>query len=37
VQIWNRSIIPGMVSRMVAGGSITQSIDWAKSEIEGFR
>ena len=37
VQMWNRSIIPGMVSRVVAGQSIKQSIDWAKQELEGFR
>jgi len=37
VQVWNRSIIPGMVSRLVAGQTIKQSMDWAKVELEGFR
>jgi ABC-type glycerol-3-phosphate transport system substrate-binding protein len=36
VQIWNRSVIPGMVSRLVAGQSIKESMDWAKGELEGF-
>jgi ABC-type glycerol-3-phosphate transport system substrate-binding protein len=36
VQVWNRSIIPGMVSRMVAGQSIKDAMDWAKGELEGF-
>jgi ABC-type glycerol-3-phosphate transport system substrate-binding protein len=36
VQMWNRSIIPGMVSRMVAGQSIKDAMDWAKGELEGF-
>jgi len=36
VQIWNRSIVPGMVSRLVAGQTIKQSMDWAKGELEGF-
>ncbi len=36
VQIWNRSVIPGMVSRLVAGQTIKQSMDWAKGELEGF-
>ena len=37
VQMWNRSVIPGMVSRLVAGQSIKQAMDWASTEIEGFR
>jgi len=37
VQMWNRSIIPGMVSRVVAGQSIKEAMDWAAREIEGFR
>ena len=37
VQIWNRSIVPGMVSRMVAKQTIPQVIAWAKDEISGFR
>ena len=36
VQIWNRSVVPGMVSRMVAGQTIKQAMDWAKGELEGF-
>ena len=36
VQIWNRSVVPGMVSRLVAGQTIKQSMDWAKGELEGF-
>ena len=36
VQMWNRSVIPGMVSRLVAGHTIKQSMDWAKGELEGF-
>ncbi len=36
VQMWNRSIIPGMVARLVSGQSIKQSMDWAKGELEGF-
>jgi len=35
-QIWNRYIYPGMVSRLVAGQTIKQSIDWAKEELTGF-
>jgi ABC-type glycerol-3-phosphate transport system substrate-binding protein len=37
VQMWNRSVIPGMVSRMVAKQTIPQVIAWAKDEISGFR
>lgn len=36
VQAWNRGIIPIMVSKLVAGQTIQQSIDWAKDELEGF-
>jgi ABC-type glycerol-3-phosphate transport system substrate-binding protein len=36
VQMWNRSIIPGMVSRLVSGQTIKESMDWAKGELEGF-
>lgn len=36
VQVWNRSVIPGMVSRLVAGQTIKESMDWAKGELEGF-
>jgi len=36
VQAWNRGLIPTMVSKMVAGSSIKQAIDWAKDELEGF-
>ena len=36
VQMWNRSVIPGMVSRLVAGQTIKQAMDWAKVELEGF-
>lgn len=37
VQAWNRGLIPTMVSKLVAGQSIQQAIDWAKDELEGFR
>ena len=37
VQMWNRSIIPGMVSRLVAKQTIPEVIAWAKDEISGFR
>jgi hypothetical protein len=36
VQMWNRSVIPGMVSRLVAGQTIKEAMDWAKGELEGF-
>jgi ABC-type glycerol-3-phosphate transport system substrate-binding protein len=36
VQMWNRSVIPGMVSRLVSGQSIKDAMDWAKDELEGF-
>ncbi|MBV9251097.1 MAG: extracellular solute-binding protein [Acetobacteraceae bacterium] len=36
VQIWNRSLLPGMVARLMAGRTIKQSIAWAKDELEGF-
>jgi ABC-type glycerol-3-phosphate transport system substrate-binding protein len=36
VQIWNRGIVPGMVSRLVSGQTIKQSMDWAQGELEGF-
>ena len=36
VQMWNRSVIPGMVGRMVSGQTIPQVIAWAKDEISGF-
>ena len=36
VQIWNRSVVPGMVSRLVAKQTIPQVIAWAKDEISGF-
>jgi ABC-type glycerol-3-phosphate transport system substrate-binding protein len=37
VQAWNRGLIPTMVSKLVAGQTIEQSIAWAKDELEGFR
>jgi len=37
VLAWNRGLIPTMVSKLVAGQSIQQAIDWAKDELEGFR
>jgi ABC-type glycerol-3-phosphate transport system substrate-binding protein len=37
VQIWNHSIVPGMVGRLLTGQTIKQSIAWAKEELEGFR
>jgi ABC-type glycerol-3-phosphate transport system substrate-binding protein len=36
VQIWNRYVLPGMVSRLLSGQTIKQSIAWAKEELEGF-
>ena len=36
VQAWNRGLIPTMVSRLVAGQTISQAIAWAKDELEGF-
>ena len=36
VQMWNRYVIPGMVSRLVSGQTIKESTDWAKGELEGF-
>lgn len=36
VQAWNRGLIPTMVSKLVAGQTIKQAIDWAKEELEGF-
>ena len=36
MQVWNRGLIPGMVSRLVSGQTIQQAIDWAKDELEGF-
>jgi hypothetical protein len=37
VQIWNHSMIPGMVARMVSGQTAKQAIDWAKGELGGLR
>jgi ABC-type glycerol-3-phosphate transport system substrate-binding protein len=37
VQAWNRGLIPTMVSKLVAGSTIQQAIDWAKDELEGFQ
>jgi len=36
VQMWNRGLIPTMVSKLVSGQSIKQATDWAKDELEGF-
>jgi ABC-type glycerol-3-phosphate transport system substrate-binding protein len=36
VQIWNRFLVPGLVSRLMSGQSIKQSIAWGKEELEGF-
>jgi ABC-type glycerol-3-phosphate transport system substrate-binding protein len=36
VQMWNRGLVPTMVSKLVAGQSIPQAIAWAKDELEGF-
>ncbi len=36
IQAWNRGLIPTMVSKLVAGQTIKQAIDWAKDELEGF-
>jgi ABC-type glycerol-3-phosphate transport system substrate-binding protein len=36
VQAWNRGLIPTMVSKLVAGQTIQQAIDWATDELEGF-
>ncbi len=37
VQIWNRSLMPTMVAKLMSGQTIKQSIDWAKDELEAFR
>jgi ABC-type glycerol-3-phosphate transport system substrate-binding protein len=37
VQIWGRYLIPSMVARTVQGGSAKDVMDWAKTELEGFR
>jgi hypothetical protein len=34
--MWTRSVIPGMVSRLVSGKTIKEAMDWAKDELEGF-
>jgi hypothetical protein len=36
-QIWGRYVIPQMVARMVSGRTEKETIDWAQSELEGFR
>jgi len=36
VQMWNRGILPAMVTRLMAGQSIKESIAWAKEELQGF-
>jgi ABC-type glycerol-3-phosphate transport system substrate-binding protein len=36
VQMWNRGILPAMVTKLMAGQSIKESIAWAKDEVEGF-
>jgi ABC-type glycerol-3-phosphate transport system substrate-binding protein len=36
VQIWNRSLMPNMVGRLLTGQTIKQSVAWAKEELEGF-
>ena len=37
VQMWNRGIQAGMVSRLMSGQSIKQAMAWAKEELSGFR
>ena len=36
VQMWNRYLIPGMVSRLMSGQTIKESLAWAKDELQGF-
>jgi len=36
VQMWNRGIPPAMVTRLMAGQTIKQTIAWAKEELQGF-
>jgi ABC-type glycerol-3-phosphate transport system substrate-binding protein len=36
VQMWNRGIPSGMVSRLLSGQSIKESVAWAKDELQGF-
>jgi ABC-type glycerol-3-phosphate transport system substrate-binding protein len=36
VQMWNRSVVPGMVSRLMSGQTIKEAIAWGKDEIQGF-
>lgn len=36
VQMWNRGTVPTMVAKLFSGNSIKQTIDWAKTELEGF-
>jgi ABC-type glycerol-3-phosphate transport system substrate-binding protein len=37
VQLWTRNVYPAMVARIVSNYTPKQVIDWAKSELEGFR
>ncbi len=36
VQMWNRYLVPGLVSRVMAGQTIKESIAWGKDELQGF-
>ncbi len=36
VQIWNRGIPPAMVTRLMAGQTIKQTVAWAEEELKGF-
>ncbi len=36
VQMWNRSVVPTLVGRLLTGQSIKESIAWGKQELEGF-
>jgi len=36
VQMWNRSVVPTMVGRLLTGQSIKESIAWGKQELQGF-
>jgi hypothetical protein len=34
--MWNRGIPPAMVTRLMSGQTIKQTIAWAKEELQGF-
>jgi hypothetical protein len=36
VQMWNRYLVPGLVSRLMSGQTIKQAVAGGKDELEGF-